>query len=66
MSAGSDLKGCSVINTDRGLSDQQRLNLVSDATIGETERLIVIAARPAAFCLVRDLALLLDKQSPGR
>jgi methyl-accepting chemotaxis protein len=59
-SAAAIVKGASVMKTDL-LSDQQRLESESDATIGETERLIVMLAA-GGFLLGALLALLLGKQ----
>ena len=59
-SAAAIVKGASAMKTDL-LSDQQRLESESDATIGETERLIVMLAA-GGFLLGALLALLLGKQ----
>jgi HAMP domain-containing protein len=59
-SAAAIVKGASVMKTDL-LSDQQRLESESDATIVETERLIVMLAA-GGFLLGALLALLLGKQ----
>ena len=59
-SAAAIVKGASVMTADL-LSDQQRLEAESDATIGETERLIVMLAA-GGFLLGALLALLLGKQ----
>src|SRR5260370_29490810 len=59
-SSAAILKGASVMKTDL-LSDQQRLESESDATIGETERLIVMLAA-GGFLLGALLALLPRKQ----
>jgi HAMP domain-containing protein len=59
-SAAAIVKGASVMKADL-LSDQQRLESESDATIGETERLIVMLAA-GGFLLGAVLALLLGKQ----
>jgi methyl-accepting chemotaxis protein len=59
-SAAAIVKGANVMKTDL-LSDQQRLESESDATIGETERLIVMLAA-GGFLLGAVLALLLGRQ----
>jgi len=59
-SAAAIVKGASVMKADL-LSDQQRLESESHATIGETERLIVMLAA-GGFLLGAALALLLGKQ----
>ena len=59
-SAAAIVKGASVMKTDL-LSDQRRLESESDATIRETERLIVMLAA-GGFLLGALLALLLGKQ----
>src|SRR6266852_2583773 len=58
-SAAAIVKGASVMKADL-LSDQQRLESESDATIGETERLIVMLAA-GGFLLGGVLAVLLGK-----
>ncbi|WP_079545154.1 methyl-accepting chemotaxis protein [Bradyrhizobium lablabi] len=58
-SAGAIVKGASVMKADL-LSDQQRLEAESDATIGETERLILMLAA-GGFLLGAILALLLGR-----
>ncbi len=58
-SAAAIMKGASAMKADL-LSDQQRLEAESDATIGETERLIVMLAA-GGFLLGGVLALLLGK-----
>jgi methyl-accepting chemotaxis protein len=58
-SAGAIVKGASVMKADL-FSDQQRLEAESDATIGETERLIVTLAA-GGFLLGAILALLLGR-----
>ena len=57
--AGAIVKGASALKADL-LSDQQRLESESDATIGQTERLIVMLAA-GGFLLGVVLALLLGK-----
>jgi methyl-accepting chemotaxis protein len=59
-SAAAIVKGASVMKADL-LSDQRRPESESDATIGETERLIVMLAA-GGFLLGAVLALLLGKQ----
>jgi HAMP domain-containing protein len=59
-SAAAIVKGASVMKTDL-VSDQRRLESESDATIRETERLIVMLAA-GGFLLGALLALLLGKQ----
>jgi methyl-accepting chemotaxis protein len=58
-SAAAIVKGASAMKADL-LSDQQRLESESDATIGETERLILMLAA-GGFLLGATLALLLGK-----
>jgi len=58
-SAAAIVKGAGVMKADL-LSDQQRLESESDATIGETERLILMLAA-GGFLLGGTLALLLGK-----
>jgi methyl-accepting chemotaxis protein len=58
-SAGAIVRGASALKADLS-SDQQRLERDSDATIGETERLIVMLAA-GGFLLGAVLALLLGK-----
>jgi methyl-accepting chemotaxis protein len=58
-SAAAIVKGASAMKVDL-LSDQQRLESESDATIGETERLILMLAA-GGFLLGATLALLLGK-----
>jgi methyl-accepting chemotaxis protein len=58
-SAAAIVKGASTMKADL-LSDQQRLESESDATIGETERLILMLAA-GGFLLGAILALLLGK-----
>jgi methyl-accepting chemotaxis protein len=58
-SAAAIVKGASVMKADL-LSDQQRLESESDATIGETERLILMLAA-GGFLLGATLALLLGR-----
>ncbi|MGA7998040.1 MAG: HAMP domain-containing methyl-accepting chemotaxis protein [Bradyrhizobium sp.] len=58
-SAGAIVKGAGALKTDLS-SDQKRLEAESDATIGDTERLIVMLAA-GGFLLGAVLALLLGK-----
>jgi methyl-accepting chemotaxis protein len=58
-SAGAIVKGAGALKTDLS-SDQKRLETESDATIGDTERLIVMLAA-GGFLLGAVLALLLGK-----
>jgi len=58
-SAAAIVKGAGVMKADL-LSDQQRLEAESDATIGETERLILMLAA-GGFLLGATLALVLGK-----
>jgi methyl-accepting chemotaxis protein len=58
-SAGAIVKGAGALKTDLS-SDQKRLETESDATIGDTERLIVMLAA-GGFVLGAVLALLLGK-----